>query len=426
MPIHTTQIGKYKFVCGLFWQSLSRPREFGTEAAALAKKIDCDLVVLRRNQVAAQAGFAHTAEGAKAHTYSLGAAISETLSLQGVNYDGEVQPAHNWLGAFKLPDGMWAYFAVRDANFLPNGDFAGTRETVIERLMVDYSMGGWNIVIGDGELAEHGFHNFIAKPIEALLPQRKNGQIKIHKAWILRPVTRKVPWLHLAAASLTVLIVIAAMVYWHQKRKAEAERQRAIEAAALAAQGRALPPAIPHPWQSKPVPLEMAKACVERLTDITAGGWLLEQYVCTSSQANTIWTRSMSTMEFLKAAVPDAVIDIGGNSATRTVPLQLRTGRDETLQKTTELLQPLISRMQLLGIRSQFARDPRAAGLNDANGAAKTGVPQPDWQTYSFIINGDGLPPLELAALLDLPGIRLERLTYKGGTWIFEGVIYAK
>src|SRR6476469_4695698 len=122
MAIHITEIGKHRFICGLFWQSLSRPRELMKEATALAKKIDSDLMVLRKDYATAQAGFAQSKDGARRKVYSLAAAVSKTLALKGAFYDGEKQRVHNWLGAFKLPDGKWAYFAVRDANFLPNGD----------------------------------------------------------------------------------------------------------------------------------------------------------------------------------------------------------------------------------------------------------------------------------------------------------------
>src|SRR5687768_9872945 len=125
MALHITQIDKHKFVCGLFWQALSRPRELVKEAKDLARKIDSDLMVLRIDHTAAQAGFAHSRDGIRKGAYSLAAVISKTLAVEGAYYDGERQPVHNWLGAFKLGDGKWAYFAVRDASFLPNGDFAG-------------------------------------------------------------------------------------------------------------------------------------------------------------------------------------------------------------------------------------------------------------------------------------------------------------
>jgi len=130
-------------------------------------------MIIRKDHATAQAGYAHTRDGANGVMYSLGAVISKTLAKEGAFYDGQKQPAHNWLGAFKLPDGMWAYFAVRDANFLPSGDFAGSKEEVLDRLHGDYGLGGWNVVVGDAELEDYGFHNFNSKTIEELIPHKK-------------------------------------------------------------------------------------------------------------------------------------------------------------------------------------------------------------------------------------------------------------
>lgn len=427
MAIHNIQIGKNRFVCGLFWQSLSRPRELLKEAAGLAKRIDCDLMVLRKNQTTAQAGFAHSRDGARPNACSLAAAVSETLALEGARYDGELQEVHNWLGAFKLPDGKWAYFAVRDANFLPNGDFAGTQEEVLDRLLGDYALGGWNVVIGDADLAGHGFHNFIAKPIETLIPHKKNGQVRVARTLMLRPVQKKVPWRMLGAASLALAIGAAAAGYAYQRKQAEAERLRRIEEAARQAQGKPVKKApLPHPWRTKPVPVALAQACVDKLTRVSAGGWHLDNYTCSASRASYSWVRDLSTVDFLKAHVPDALVEMNGNRALQTVPLQLPADLDETLLGSAQLIEPLISRLQMLGVGLQFKKEPAPAPPPPSSGDDKNAVPLPDWQTYSFVVNGGGLPPGELAAIFDLPGVRIEKLAYQGGSWTVEGVIYAK
>lgn len=427
MAIHNTQIGKYRFVCGLFWQSLSRPRELVKEAAGLAKKIDCDLMVLRKDHTTAQAGFAHARDGARPKTYSLAATVSETLLREGVHYDGEVQPVHNWLGAFKLPDGMWAYFAVRDANFLPNGDFAGTKQEVTERLLGDYALGGWNVVIGDEELAEHGFHNFIAKPIETLIPRKKSGQFKVHKALALRPISKKIPWPPVIAVSLVLVIGVAMAAYWQHKKKEEEERQRAFEEAVRKMQGKAKAPEpfVPPPWRTKPVPQVVTKACVDKLVHVTAGGWHLDKYTCTATQIDYSWIRQESTVALLKAKVPDALVEINGNKASHSIRLQLPADKDDALLKSTELLEQLISSLQLLGISSRFGKIPPPA-QHPSSAGGKNESPPPEWQTYSFVVDAGGVPPNELVTVLDLPGVRIEQLAYHGGTWLIEGVIYAK
>ena len=42
---HIVQIGRQRYVCGLFWQSLSRRHELAREGIELAKKLNFDLIV---------------------------------------------------------------------------------------------------------------------------------------------------------------------------------------------------------------------------------------------------------------------------------------------------------------------------------------------------------------------------------------------
>lgn len=432
MATHITQIGKHKFICGLFWQSLSRPRELVKEAAELARKIDSDLMVLRKDHATAQAGFAQTRDGAKRMTYSLGAAVSKSIALEGANYDGQKQPAHNWLGAFKLPDGMWAYFAVRDANFLPNGDFAGSKEAVLDRLHGDYGLGGWNVVIGDAELEEHGFHNFNAKSILDLIPQKKDGQIKLHRWWALKSIETRITWKPIAAILVAgTVLTIGGYRYWQieQQKKEQQRIDLAIAEARLKLVARGTPTTLPHPWPTMPVPRASAQACVDRFKYLTAGGWLLDDYICSASSVTYNWTRQDSTIAFLLAQVPAAQIDLSGNRASLNQPLQLVSGSDEKLLDNKSLLEPLLSRLQLMGISPAITKvvvppappQPSNLPLNQQKPVAL-----PDWQSYTFALKTGGLPPTEVATILARPGVRLNKLSYHAGEWSIEGVMYAK
>lgn len=423
MATHVIQIGKHKFICGLFWQSLSRPRELQREAKELARKIEADLLVLRKDHSVAQAGYANSKDSARRGMHSLAALVSRTLALEGAFYDGRQQPVHNWLAALRLPDGNWAYLAVRDANFLPNGDFAGTKEEVLERLHGDYGLGGWNLVIGDPELEEHGFHNFSAKSVEELLPRNKKGQPVIQGWSALTQVEHGIRWKPLAAAmTIAVLAVGGAFGYWklEQQRKAEAERARALEAERARMLGNEAPGLLPHPWPAKPLPAAAVQACLENFTHISPGGWSLDEYVCTETEARYLWSRNDSTIDYLLRQVPNAIVEISGNKASHAIPLSIASGRDEALLETKNILQPLMSRLQVLGITPRITNVPPPA----AAGGQKP--PVADWQTYSISFAAGGVPPADIAAILSQPGIRLEKLAYREGAWSIEGVLYAK
>ena len=420
MAIYITQIDKHKFVCGLFWQSLYRPRELVKEAVELARKIDSDLMVLRTDHSTAQAGFAQTSEGARRGMFSLGAVVSKTLAIEGAYYDGEKQRVHNWLAALKLPDGKWAYFAVRDANFLPNGDFAGTKEEVLERLHGDYGLGGWNVVIGDEELADYGFHNFEVRSIESLIPHRKDGSIRVHRWWALRQLNKKKSYWPMAAAAGLAAVVAAGTAYWkYQQRKQEEQRlELAIAAARQKMPIGAVPQVLPPPWGGKPAPRLMVQACVDRRAYLTPGGWQLDEYVCTEEQVSYSWFRGYSTLAFLLAQVPGAKIDLNGEKAAYSEALNLKREAAEALLNRKELLEPIISKLQLMGVAPKIT--------NVVQKATEKTTPTSEWQAYAFKLNTHGLAPVSVATVLEKPGVRIDKLVYRGGEWSIEGVMYAK
>lgn len=423
MSLHITQIDKHQFVCGLFWQALSRPRDLVREAKDLAGKIDSDLMVMRIDHTAAQAGFAHSRDGARKGLFSLAAVVSKTLSVEGAYYDGDRQPVHNWLGAFRLDDEKWVYFAVRDASFLPNGDFVGTREEVLERLHGDYGLGGWNAVIGEEELADFGFHNFNARRIETLIPRKSDGSIKVHKWWGLRPVKNNAPWRMIGAAAAIAMVGIAGLSYWqhYQRKQEEIRREKAIEAARLELMGKAVPADLPPPWGGKAPPAELVKACVDRFRYLTPGGWQLDSYECNASQAVHTWSRAGSTVDFLLGQVPDAQVDPAGEKATHVQPVAISSGKAEALLELREVLPKVQSRLQLMNL--SFRITPQPPPARPANGSE---IAPPYWRGMSISVKSRGVAPEEIAAVMSEPGMRIEKLAYHDGEWSIEGVMYAK
>ena len=430
MSIHITQFGKHKFICGLFWQSLSRPRELLKEAKELALKVDSDLMVLRKDHATAQAGFAHSRDGLRRNMYSLGAVVSKTMAMEGATYDGRKQAVHNWLGAFKLNDGKWAYFAVRDANFLPNGDFAGSKEEVLDRLHGDYGLGGWNVVIGDAELEKYGFHNFNTKKIEDLLPHKKNGQIRIHRWWSLTPVKSQITVPVIVLFLLLVAALAAAANYgWtqYQRKKQEQERDAAIAAARQKMFGGAAAASLPHPWKTQVLPAQLLTECQREFGHLTAGGWSLSEYECNGSGAKLSWIRQESNIDYLLAEIPGASIDPDGNRASLAVPIKFSSGQDDKLLGYKQVVEPLMSSLQLIGIVPRISKViPPPPAPKTALGSSEPEPPRPDWDTYSFQFNAGSMPPYELIPQFNQAGIRINKLSYRGGDWTVEGNVYVK
>jgi len=428
MTTHVLELGRRKFVVGLFWQSLSRPRELRKEAAELSDKINFDLVVLRRGAEMAQAGYAHSDEGAQTGMVSLAAAVAHGVASAPMG--SEARAPRSWLGVFALPSSdRWAYFAVRDDGFLPNGDFCGTRDEVLERLHGDYAVGGWNIVIGDEALASQGFHEFEAKRLDELVTV-KRGRARVERGWALKPVRRTMPLLRIGlVAGIVALALVGAFTYVLHQQGVERERALDLARQQLAAK-RGASPALPHPWPNEPHPAEFVRACTEHLELPFAGGWHLEEYVCDPQQTLHRWTRGESTVGNLLQAVPDALVELSGDLASYRTDLHLGPSTDEALRPSKEVIVPLMDGFQRAGLilavtpaPPPLAAAPNASGVAAAQGGA---VVQPDWQTFRFNIKAQGVPAAAVAQLLDVPGVRPHKLSYRNGEWTLEGVIYAK
>jgi hypothetical protein len=387
MSIHITHIGKHGFVSGLFWQALSRPRELLKEARELGQKIDCDVAVVRKEYATAQAGFAQSTELSRTGLYSLASAVSHALVQKGAVFEGGNQPVHNWLGAFKLSDGKWAYFAVRDANFLPNGDFAGTRDEVFERLHGDYGLGGWNLVVGDAELEDYGFHHFSQISLDQLLLGKK-GKLVVQKGWQLRPLKSALPGRRrlLGVAALTLLAGAAALAWQRHAAQRDLERQEAALAVARQMLAQQQPGPAAHPWALRPAAGSVLEACAGLLGKRNAAGWLLSNYECTEHQATWYWARQDSSVALLLAQQPDAKLDASGDQASQSTPLKLDAGGDEQLPAYQAAIVPLLSRLQLMHIKTNLGTSPAVLAAPSPPGTPASAVPPPQWQSYDYVL----------------------------------------
>ena len=80
-----------------------------------------------------------------------------------------------------------------------------------------------------------------------------------------------------------------------------------------------------------------------------------------------------------------------------------------------------------MGVTPRFAKvTPPPAPVNLVGGIGSQMPVSTDWQVYSFLFNNSGLQPADIATSLSLPGTRINKLSYRAGDWIVEGVIYAK
>ena len=325
---------------------------------------------------------------------------------------------------------MWAYCAVRDANFLPNGDFAGSREEVIERLQGDYALGGWNVVIGEPELEQYGFHNFSGRTLLELLPKRKDGQLQIRRWSALRPSKPSIDQKTIILIGAATLILLAAAGWYTRQlyQKREQERERAMELVRQQMIAAAANAPAQFPWRDQPLPADLARTCVAKLTPVTPGGWLLDQFQCDATHVNYTWARNGSNIGYLRERVPTAQVALSGDTATDSQPIKIATTGKETLLASDQIIRTLLARCQSLGVTLKLtAPPPPPTPLTPPPGSPAAPIPPPPpWKKWNLSADLATLTPVAAAELLSQPGVRLERILWRAGLWSIEGMVYAK
>lgn len=435
MRATVTRVGNKTLVGGLFWQSLTRPRELKKEAAELAKKNKFDLFLIRQGAGVAQTGLAHTDDGFTPGMVSLAAIVAQRISDTGLVLDGVSTRAHNWIGALELPDQRWAYLAVRDDAIMPTGDFVGTKEEVFDLLEQNYGLAGWTAVVGTQGLDEHRYHNFVSTTFEEFLNLDKRGNPRISSDMSLRPFKFSVSIKTILMGFFGMALVVGAIagwMYWKQEKEAqnlraamEAARQETLAKERLLAANSVLP----HPWASTPLAEDMAAACESGMALMAPAGWRSSGIVCTTSGITYSLDRADSTVGQLRDAESTAQIDQIGDKAVLTRGVKFRVMRDEPLGKAGELKEQLLDTNQRIGIPMKTLLVPLPEPKKPLPGETIAGANEPlkpDWQTYSVVVGPTGFSPTVIATNLDVPGFRFDKIMFKEGEWTYEGFLYAR
>lgn len=295
-------------------------------------------------------------------------------------------------------------------------------------MYADYALGGWNAVIGEPELSDQAFHDFVPAGIEDFLPQSSARRLWLASAWELAPVERPHQRM-LATGSMVALVGLGAMALaWHRHREAatQEERERAMQTMRQRVVAEQSPEEPPQPWSGKTTPRELIRACSARMDRWTPGGWQLDEYVCSSSGVAYTWSRGASNVAYLREHVPSATVDITGDKARLAEPVSMPGGPAEPLLPAEQLIAALQSRFQRIGVRLAIHAPAAAPPTSSLPGVPRPAPATTPWKEYTFSFQADGFPLADLASALSQPGVRVKSITYRANAWIVDGVAYAK
>ncbi|OWJ89359.1 hypothetical protein B6S59_31240 [Pseudomonas sp. A46] len=426
-----------RFVSGLLWQALTRPRGYMKEAKEIGKREGLDIVAIRDTAEVKQAGFVSKADGAYKGMYSLAAALAGQLG-------------DTWIGAFKLPDDRYAMVAVDSGAIIPGADKIGDKDAIQKQLRRIFARGTTDFkdnIFAPAELEFGG----IERDIEDLL---KPSNLK--KEYTLKPLTfglTKKEWIGVGVAAGVLACTMFGLWQW-QLAVERAEREARILAAQLEAKrleelnaktrAEQQAPALKHPWATMIGVGDFVTSCsqVSHEKPLALGGWVAISANCKPDLFAISYARTGSSTVNQLIAAAQGLFELapafteGGDKASLNEPIEMTVAGDEELRPLDDALASFNSHLQQVQIKPElvevpYTPPPAPEPLPGADPAVEPPAPPvPDWFEFTFSFDTD-IPPEILVQGLPGRGVRITEIDITRNdlaqlTWTIKGAIYAK
>lgn len=421
-------VNKQRFVAGLFWQTLTRPRAYLQEAKDIGRREKMDVVAIRRGRVL-QAGFAkRSVVGAGA--YSFAAALAGMLG-------------DDWIAVFELDADRYVIAAAKNGAIIPGCDEIGPRVQIEDSLRTQFNLHQFSRVICPSEF------NFGGEELD-LLKVLQSG--KLRKEYRLQAISGNSVFKAAAVGLLGLLILGALVIGVFTYRKIQQDKVDAAAAAAAAIEQQRLDElkaasgqevtavALTHPWALQPKMSEMRESCVGAINEfpLSIGGWLVDSATCSGGLAQAIYRREPTatingwTTEVQKLGYRIDAVDEAGESGTLSITLDpINPGGDDALIEMAPATNAVRSLLQSRSLSFSLVPKPVPPPPPALPGEEPPPAPPlPDWQTQVFTITGKQTPADMVAGMEDLPAIRLDSVSVKRAQseleWSLTGEIHGK
>lgn len=406
---------KLEIVAGLVWHPLEKTGSARTkEIRTFAEEGDFAFKVLRGTE-SPHVGLAKRAEGAKVRQISAAAVVADIASERGTYRD--------FIVAIPIPGDQDQYLQVMSHGgvILARGDRVGTRDEIRVQTVEDASYGKWDLLICPGEWEipnshEKSFDDFF-----------NETALKKHGRWTLSDVT--FPYTKYLIPALLLLSASAASAYgyrvWTTKRMAAAEALRLQNEEVSRGQRTAVAAPV-KPWPGLPRPADFAAACDAgaKRVGYVAGNWKFNVMECGDGQVKGTWDRSSPNawISHLKMTRPDAILSPDGNSASVSVQVTAPAANDftESVPRQED------AALRFMDISSRYgivvSISPPAAPLVQQTLPGQQGAalpPPPPWVEVPVDFR-TGIDPVEAAGLLQLPGLRINKISHSVVSGAFQ------
>ena len=338
--------------------------------------------------------------------------------------------AVTWTGVFELPNGLFAFISVREGAILPEGDRICDATTA--RTLIDAAInGGVEKLIAPASFELAGAQSEILERFIAGVRStfRADNDFRIWRPGDKASQSTK-RWLLPVCLLLVAAVAAGGWWWWQQEQESARSReadQKAREITARKAGQQKLVIVSPA-WDGKPLPGSFLRACIDSATRTakSPGGWAWKETICESGKASHGYAKTPGAgrVAQLMREMPEADVTDSGNGATRIDRLNLNDAPNETLLSLDDSKRMFLARTQeslftgSLGGAQAPQLPPPVAGQTYA---------VPLWKQRVFTVEGSAGQPNAFLSALDIPGLRVNRITVGSTMRIkVEGTLYAQ
>ncbi len=406
--IRILTINGRKFVTGLFWQPLTNPRSYMSEARAIGKKRNWDIVAIRKT-VRIQAGFVNKDAGVEKGMYSLAAALAGQLG-------------DSWLGAFHVNDDEYAVVAVHDGSIVPGYDVVASRDEALNLLKQGYQLFQYE----DKQIfapVDFQFSQYEKALSEILTPNVLKSEYRLKQ--LTFGLTKK-ELVTVCMAALAFMVVL----YGGSEYKIYKEKNLRAALQLLDTKNEQEVQAPPRPWAKIAKADDFTKVCTAEIyaLPLNIAGWQIDEATCDEISITAIYRRKTigtTVSNFIKLIKnhfsESPFITEEGNTAMVKRSVKIFCGDDEKLASVDTVKNNFLSYFQAVDVQLKLIEKQVA-------------LPPPyvaDWRMFIYEFKTPISPTILITGLPDKNGVRVTKMTMKyieeeaSLTWMVTGELYA-
>lgn len=411
------QIGKNRFIAGLYWQPFYNKKDVKTLAKEASAAFSVE-IKSRSSERPGLVGFASKKQSKKfkKRHYSLGSIAYEYAS--GLFDEPNRFNESNIVAVLALPEPDDIFMLVMISEGLILKEVVGSQEIIRDEL--DSALGilqNTIKLVPDDSWSSDG--HIIS--IDDLI-----ADIKL-KPHALHPLSAS-PQQVLALLLMISMSIGGYLIYDHYQ---QAEYQRLLELAKERQKQKQQEEQVKvaYPWEEKPLPKVIWAACEKTISKINPYpvGWEYSAMGCNQSGATVSWVREFGLVADLLSAHPEAIVEHDGNKAVDNIQHAEEIQHRTHPAKLDNLMSKHDAINHINNLAQSYGFNLKIQATNSKELPGQPNKPKPQYQVINIEVTTSLLPVQDVLQLLSSPGLVIDQFaTSEAGVWIIKGALYVR